>query len=900
MAGKVHAVRPAQTSTSYEGGARPHARLPAQPAPLIGRTRELLMARQLLLRPDVRLLTLTGAAGAGKTRLAVALAGNVLPVLGGSAAFVDLAPVHNTSIVVASITQALGVLEPEHAPDLERLQDALAGKRLLLVLDNFEHLVPAGAYLAELLAVCPDLKLLVTSRVALRLRWEHILEVPPLALPNIQQLPPLDVLAQVPAVALFTQRARAVDAGFRLQEHNARAVAELCVRLDGLPLAIELAAAHSRALPPQALLARLEHRLDVLAAGAADFPARHRSLRAALAWSYDLLSPAEQRVFRRLAVFRGGATLQAVEAVCTDTAPGQLPAGLEVCESLSALVDASLVRREQQSDGEPRFGMLESIREFAQEQLGASGEEMEIRRRHALFCLALCEAAEPELRSAGQLWWLEQLTVEQENLRAALAWTQDGAAPAVAQPAQIDIGVRLAAALGWFWFLRGDRHEGRTWLERCAERAGKSNVNGSACARALCDAGLLAQYDNDYDAAGRLLEQALTLGAKCGDEAVVSCSLTRLGSLALARGDFARAAKLARAGLEHAQALGDRWGGAYALHTLGLVERTLGHVEQGSELLAQSLAQFRALGERWGEAASLQGLGQLALHQGDYTRADMLWQERLTLSRELGNTPAVAHTLELLSTTARLQGQYERTRTLLDEALAIRCETGGRERLAWTLHSRGDLALAEGDFGEALACYGQSLLLRSRTENQPGMAASLEAFARLAAAQGQAVRALTLAGAAAAFYEAYGPSLESQHYSYAVLPQGPRPLDPLLKQAAQRLSPEARATAWAHGRALSLVQAVAYALASADAPRARAAASAPEPSTPGHLTPREREVAALVAAGLTNRQIAEALVISEGTARIHVEHILDKLDFHSRAQIAAWAVQHGLLARTER
>ncbi len=875
-------------------------RLPAQPAPLIGRTRELLVARQLLLRPDVRLLTLTGAAGAGKTRLAIALAANVLPALGGTAEFVDLAPVHNAALVVPSIAQALGVLAAERTPDLERLQVALAGKRLLLLLDNFEHVLPAGVHLAELLAVCSHLTLLVTSRAPLRVRWEHVLEVPPLALPDIRQLPPLDVLAQVPAVALFTQRARAVDAGFRLTTRNARAVAELCVRLDGLPLAIELAAASSRALPPEVLLARLEYRLDLLTAGAPDLPPRHRSLRAALAWSYDLLSPPAQTLFRRLAVFRGGATLQAVEAVCRGSTLGTQPPGPAMWESLVALVDASLVRREHQAGGEPRFGMLESIREFAQERLAASGEEREIRRCHALFYLALAEDAAPELRSAGQLEWLEQLAGEYENLRAALVWAQDSPERAAPQPAQVEIGVRLAAALGWFWFLRGDRREGRAWLERYAGQASEANVDSSACARAFCDAGLLAQYDNDYDAAERLLEQALALSQECGDGAVVSCSLTRLGSLALARGDFARAATLASAGLERARALGDRWGAAFALHVLGLVERTLGHVEQASELLAQSLAQFRALGERWGTAASLQGLGQLALHTGECARADALWQERLALSRELGNTLAVAHTLDLLSTIARLQGQYERARILLDEALAIRRETGGGERLAWTLHSRGDLALAQDDFAEALACYRESLLLRSRAENRPGMAASLEAFARLAAARGQAARALTLAGAAAAFYDAYGPSLESQHYSYAVLPSGPRPLDPLLEQAAQSLSLEARATAWAQGQALSLVQAVAYALASGDAPGARPAVSASGASTPGLLTPREREVTVLVARGLTNRQIAEALVISEGTARIHVEHILDKLDFHSRAQIAAWAVQHGLLARPER
>lgn len=887
----IHSVSP------HQSGIALNTRLPAQPAPLIGRTRELLVARQLLLRPDVRLLTLTGAAGAGKTRLALALAENVLPALGGAAAFVDLAPVHDASLVVRSIGHALGVLEAERAPELERLQLALAGKRLLLVLDNFEHVLPAAAHLAELLAVCPHLKLLVTSRAPLRLRWEHVLEVPPLALPDIRQLPPLDVLAQVPAVALFTQRARAVDAGFRLTESNARAVAELCVRLDGLPLAIELAAARSRALPPQALLARLEHRLDLLAAGAADLPPRHRSLRAALAWSCDLLSAPEQILFRRLAVFRRGATLHAVAAVCADPDPCTQPACPAVWESLAALVDASLVRREHQADGEPRFNMLESIREFAQELLAASGEETEIRRRHALFYLALAEDAEPELRRAGQLEWLEHLTREYENLRAALAWTQDGPEVTAAQPAPVEIGVRLAAALGWFWFLCGDRREGRTWLERCAGRAGDASVNGSALARALCGAGLLAQYDNDYDTAGLLLEQALALGQECGDEVVMSSSLTRLGSLALARGDFARAATLAAAGLEHARALGDRWGAAFALHTLGLVERTLGHIEQASELLAQSLAQFRALGERWGTAASLQGLGQLALHTGEYARADVLWQERLALSRELGNRLAVAHTLDLLGTVARLQGQYERARAFLDEALAIRRETGGWERLAWTLHGRGDLALAQGDVPEALACYRESLLLRSRAESRPGMAASLEAFARLAAARGQAVLALTLAGAAAAFHDAHGPSLESQHYSYAVLASGPRSLDPLLEQAAQALSLEARASAWANGRALSLVQAVAYALACGDAPGARPAVSAPGASMPGILTPREREVAALVAAGLTNRQIAEALVISEGTARIHVEHILDKLDFHSRAQIAAWAVQHGLFAR---
>jgi predicted ATPase/DNA-binding CsgD family transcriptional regulator len=875
--------------------AAPRACLPAQPVPLIGRTRELLVARQLLSRPDVRLLTLTGAAGAGKTRLAVAVATEVLPALGGTALFVDLAPVNEAALVMPAITRTLGVPDDGQVPALERLQTALARKRALLVLDNFEQVLPAASHLAELLAVCPDLKLLVTSRAALRLRWEHILEVPPLMLPDLRQLPPLDVLAQMPAVALFVQRARAADAGFRLHAQNARAVAELCVRLDGLPLAIELAAARSRALPPQAMLARLEHQLDLLTTGAPDLPPRHRTLRAALAWSYDLLSPVQQRVFRRLAVFAGGATLCAAEAVCADVDPTThaQAAGPAIWDALAALVDMSLVRREPQTDGEARFHMLETTRAYALERLVECGEAELVRGQHALFFTALAEEAQAALHNAAQIRWLDLLASEYSNLRAALAWSQE-ATDESGSGTPAAIGVRLAAALGWFWFLRGDRREGRAWLERCAERASGVAAARSACARALSSAAVLAQYDNDYAAAERLLEQALALGQKLGDEAVFACSLSRCGSLALAGGDFARATMLAVAGLQHARSLGDCWSTAFALHVLGLVERTVGRVTQARELLTESLALFRALGDRWGTAASLQGLGQLALHEGDYAQANVLWEERLTLSRELGNTMAVAHTLDLLSTVARLQGRHEQAAALVEEALAIRRETGGWERLAWTLHGKGDIALAQGDFATARECYRESLLLRSRAESRPGIAASLDAFARLAAAQGQAQRALKLVGAAAALHEATGPSLEAQHYSYAVLPQGPRPTDPLVEQAGQHLSAQAQNAAQASGRALSLEQAIAYALAGDEAASGRPPAWPAMAGTSGVLTPREREVAVLVAQGLTNRQIAEALVISEGTARIHIEHILNKLDFHSRAQIAAWVVAQRL------
>jgi predicted ATPase/transcriptional regulator with XRE-family HTH domain len=495
--------------------ARPH-NLPLQTTLLLGRNRGVGAVRSLLLRDHVRLVTLTGAGGSGKTRLGLQVAADLLDRFESGAFFVDLAPISDPSLVIPTIAQVLGVQVAVGRPLIDALVDSLRGRQLLLVLDNFEHVLAAAMGVDTLLRACPRLCILVTSRAALQLRGEHEYPVPPLALPDSRRALTTEELSQYGAVALFIERATAIKPDFVVTDTNAPAVVEICARLDGLPLAIELAATRIRLLNPQAMLARLERRLPMLTGGARDLPARQRTLRSTIGWSYDLLDEGERTLFRRLAIFVGGCTLEAAETVCD--ADGDL--GIDMLDGVASLVSKSLLREFGQED-EPRFGMLETIRDYGQELLEAGRELDDLRRRHVEYYLTFAERLHPRFEGHFNAAWSALLEREHDNLRAALTWSQQVAA-------DLEAGPRLAGALWQFWWHHGHLREGREWLERMlSERAGPA-----VRARMLAGAGGLASYLSDlsdYSRAATYLEAARALWQQIGDQRGVAWTLHRLG-----------------------------------------------------------------------------------------------------------------------------------------------------------------------------------------------------------------------------------------------------------------------------------------------------------------------------------------------------------------------------------
>jgi predicted ATPase len=522
--------------------------------------------------------------------------------------------------------------------------------------------VAAAPLVAELLAACPGLKVLVTSLAPLHLRGEHEFPVPPLALPDLRRLPPVETLSQYAAVALFIQRVLAVRPDFAVTNENAPAVAEICHRLDGLPLAIELAAARVRLLPPQAMLAHLDRRLPLLTGGARDLPARQQTLRRAIDWSYDLLAEAEQALFRRLAAFVGGCTLEAVEAVCNGAGDLQVDA----LEGVASLVDKSLLQQEAQPDGGPRFRMLETIREYGLERLEASGEAEGTRGRHAAFFRALAEQAEPELLGPQQAAWLARLEPEYDNLRAALAWS--------AERGEAETGLCLGGALWRFWAVRGHLGEGR---ERLAGLLALAPMRTAARAKALNAVGYLALWQGDYAAAQALHEEGLAIGRELGDRQGIAWSLNNLGLVARLRGDYATARTLCAEALVTYRALGDRTREAFVLNHLGRVAYYQGDHAQARALHEQSLARRREMGDLWGVAHSLSDLADVALAQGDHTAARGLLEEGLALFQELGDRQTSVHCLEGFAALAAAQSQPERAVRLLGAVTAERELIGG-------------------------------------------------------------------------------------------------------------------------------------------------------------------------------------------------------------------------------
>lgn len=723
--------------------------LPAQRTALIGRERELAALCLLLTREIAQLVTLTGPGGIGKTRLAVQAASDAAAQFPEGVCFVGLSAINDPEMIASAIAQALGMRENVSQSAQENLRDYLGSlsRPMLLLLDNFEHLVAGASLVAGFLSISPKLKVIVTSQAPLHVYGEHEFPVPPLALPDPKSIASLDVLSRLPSVALFVERAQAVKRDFALTQANAAAVVAICARLDGLPLAIELAAARVKLLAPSAMLARLESSLTLLTGGARDLPTRQQTLRSTVEWSFGLLNPAEQILFRRLSVFRGGSTLEGVEAVC-DT-KGDL--GLDVLDGMASMVDKSLVQQVEPPEGETRFVMLSTIRDYACERLAASGEQAATRRAHAAYHLVLAEEGDKGAPSAE---WLDRFELDHENFRAALDH--------LIESGDADWGLRLGVALFRFWETREYLAEGREAIARLLKLEGASR-RPRLRARVLFAGSVLAGAQGDYNDAAELLTESRKI---CMD-------------------------------------LHDNRGVAVALNAQAVNARECGDLEDASSLFEQCIAIWRQFGDPADIARALSNLGNVMKLRGEYGRAHSLYEECRTLFHKASDHAGEAWTLNYLGDVAREQGDPVAARLFYEECLKAFRGLQDGWGVASTLSDLAILHSDAGEYREAHGLFGESMRMFHGLAHKRGIARVLECLASTAAAQGNAQHSLRLAGAAAALRQRLGVPLN---------PAEQAKLEKALEAAREKLGSAASLAPWMEGWGMPVEQAIEEAL----------------------------------------------------------------------------------------
>lgn len=861
-------------------------KLPVFLTPLIGREEDLQVACARLLRSQVRLLTLTGSPGVGKTRLAVEVGTRMLENFAHGICFVSLASISDPGLVAPTIGHALDLQEDGVRPPFECIKTFLHEKQFLLLLDNFEQVLPAAPLLLDLLSACPLLKLVVTSRAALNVRGEYEFAVPPLAIPNLQSQPSADALSRVAAIELFVQHVEALKPNFHLTESNAVPIARICTYLGGMPLPIEMAAARCKLFSPQALLTRIEQGLEVLSGGWQDAPVRQQAMRSAINWSYDLLTSEEQALFRQLCIFAKDFTLEAAGAI--STRPGGFPTS--ILEGIASLIDKSLLQQREEEGREPRFYFLEIMRGYGLARLAEYGELEGCRDAHAAYYLALSEQAEPALPGTLQGAWLEHLEREHENLQAALQW--------LLERHEFESAMRIAAALHMYWFLSGRLSEGRGFLEQALQAAGEDKTQGGSWvrARALSVAGSLAMRQYDPQRAMVDLEAGMALFRRLQDQAGLAAPLYWLGAARHMLGEFERGIANMEEALRLFLGMGDTNNCAEILLTLGIGAFARGEYGQARKLLEESLELTKAGEVTWVRATDLHYLGYVSYVQRDYTHARQLSEESLALFRTLHTPLYVPEVMTILAYELIALGEQASARTWLEQSLLLAREGENNEDIVHALCGLGYLALQQGHLAEAQTWFEESVTRMQGRWLVPRskwlVASCLEGLAGIAQAQEQPSRAVQLLAAAhtvrvaCGYYTTFGT--EQPFY------------DRTLTEARTRLSEKNFAAAWAAGQAMTPQQVVVIETAKmlpAEVPVIPSVTPQPDPvpDIPDELTTREVEVLRLLALGMTNNQIAEKLVVSTNTVNAHVQSIYRKIDVTSRSAATRFAMEHRLM-----